>query len=65
MYDHIIVILLLAHLPLTVTATTDHLLHFLSIMGAAASAIDDNTLMSLDKVKELAGDKWNDSFEGT
>ena len=32
-------------------------------MGAAASTMDDNTLMSLDKLKSLAGDKWNDDME--
>lgn len=32
-------------------------------MGAAASAIDGNTSMSLDKCKELAGDLWSEELE--
>jgi hypothetical protein len=33
-------------------------------MGAAASAMEDNTPMSLDKLKSLAGDKWSEALEG-
>ena len=32
-------------------------------MGAAASALDDSTLLSLDKIKNIAGDQWNDEME--
>jgi hypothetical protein len=33
-------------------------------MGAAASAMDENTFMSLDKMKEIAGDQWTEKLEG-
>jgi hypothetical protein len=32
-------------------------------MGAAASTIDPSTPISLDRAKELAGDKWNEELE--
>jgi hypothetical protein len=32
-------------------------------MGSAASAMDDNTLMSLDKMKSIAGDQWSEDME--
>lgn len=32
-------------------------------MGAAASAMDDGTLMSLDKIRSIAGDQWNNEME--